>query len=207
MKIPYGHGAPVSFTFDDGPSPEFTPQILALLKKHHTPAVFCLIGTQARNYPALIREEVGAGHLLCNHSHDHDLTMNGKGAAYVRAEIDRGMADIKAAAPGVPVPFYRQPGGLWSPTVVQEMDRAGLAPLRWSDDPRDWSRPGSEVIVHRVVKKLHPGAVILMHDGGGNRSQTVAALAWLLPAFADAGWKPVLAPKVHLSKAAAARPQ
>jgi peptidoglycan/xylan/chitin deacetylase (PgdA/CDA1 family) len=207
VQIPYGHGAHVSFTFDDGPSAEFTPQVLALLRQHHVHAVFCLIGTQARSYPALVRKEVRAGHRLCDHSRDHDLNMNGKGKRYIAAEVNDGLADIHGAAPGAPVAFYRQPGGLWSPKVVRAMTRAKLYPMRWSDDPRDWSRPGSATIVKRVVKHLHPGAVILMHDGGGDRSQTIKALAWLLKAVAAAGWHPVLAPKVHLSVAAAARPQ
>lgn len=207
VKIPYGHGAPVSFTFDDGPDTTYTPQVLALLKKNHTPAVFCLIGTEARAHPALVRAEVRAGHALCDHSRDHDLFMNGKGSAYVQAEVDDGLAAIQATAPRTPVRFYRQPGGTWSPQVVRAMDHAGLAPLRWNDDPRDWSRPGADVIVHRVVKKVRPGAVILLHDGGGDRSQTVKALAWLLPALQEAGWQPVLAPEVKLSRAAAAKPQ
>jgi peptidoglycan/xylan/chitin deacetylase (PgdA/CDA1 family) len=207
VKVAYGHGAPVSFTFDDGPSAEFTPHVLALLKADHVPAVFCLIGLQARAQPTLVREEVRAGHKLCDHSRDHDMNMNRKGRAYVKAEVDDGLADIHAAAPGVPVRFYRQPGGFWSPIVVQAMTQAGLHPLRWSDDPRDWSRPGADTIVRRVVRQLRPGAVILMHDGGGDRSQTITALAWLLKALPDAGWKPVLAPEVNLSARAAARPQ
>jgi peptidoglycan/xylan/chitin deacetylase (PgdA/CDA1 family) len=207
VHIPYGHGAPLSFTFDDGPSAEFTPQVLALLRQHHVHAVFCLIGTQARAHPALVRKEVRVGHKLCDHSRDHDLNMNSHGQRYIAAEINDGLADIHAAAPGVTIAFYRQPGGFWSPKVVRAMTKAKLLPLRWSDDPRDWSRPGSATIVHRVVKHLHPGAVILMHDGGGDRSQTIRALAWLLKAVTAAGWHPVLAPKVHLSVAAAARPQ
>jgi peptidoglycan/xylan/chitin deacetylase (PgdA/CDA1 family) len=206
VVILYGHGAPISFTFDDGPSALYTPQVLALLGQHHVPAVFCLIGTQASAHPALAREEVRRGHQLCDHSRDHDLKINRKGKAYVDAEADDGLAAIRAAAPGAPVPYYRQPGGLWSSEVERAMTRAHLHPLRWSDDPQDWSRPGSAVIVHRVVRQLHPGAVILMHDGGGDRSQTVEALAWRLFALPAAGWRPVPAPKVNRSPAAA-RPQ
>lgn len=207
VKVPHGHGATVSFTFDDGPSPRFTPQVLALLRQHHVPAVFCLIGTEARTYPSLVKQEVRAGHALCDHSRDHDIFMDRHGQTYVSAEVIDGLSAVRRAAPGVPVRFYRQPGGTWSPRVVKAMNQTGLTPLRWTDDPRDWSRPGSEVIVRRVVKKLHPGAVVLMHDGGGDRTQTVQALAWLLPALEQAGWKPVLAPRVALSPTAAAKPQ
>ena len=70
-------------------------------------------------------------------------------------------------------------------------------PLRWDDDARDWSRPGSTVIVRRVVAQLEPGGVILLHDGGGDRTQTVEALRWLLEARVAAGWVPVPAPAGH----------
>ena len=206
--IPHGHGATLSFTFDDGPWPGSTSQVLALLAQHHVHAVFCVIGNQAKAHPALVRSEVAGGHELCDHSRDHDLTMNKKGATYVTAEVGDGLAEItRAAPPGTPVGFYRQPGGFWSPAVVRAMARYRLDPLRWSDDPKDWSRPGSTAIVRRVVSQLHPGVVILMHDGGGDRSESVAALQFLLGAVVQAGWKPVLAPHVALSARAAATPQ
>ena len=207
IEVPRGHGATLSFTFDDGPSPTSTPRVLALLKKNGVPAVFCVIGQQARTYPDLVRQEVRAGHVLCDHSRDHDLDMNRKGQAYVTREVTDGLDAIHAATPGTAVPFYRQPGGTWSPLVVHAMHRSGLTPMRWTDDPRDWSRPGSRVIVHRVVGKLAPGAVILMHDGGGDRTQTVEALGWLLPAVRAAGWVPVVAPQRTLPDKLAARPQ
>ncbi|HEY0238579.1 MAG TPA: polysaccharide deacetylase family protein [Friedmanniella sp.] len=206
--VPRGHGAHVSFTFDDGPWPGSTSAVLELLAQHHVHAVFCLIGNQAKVNPTLVRREVAGGHELCNHSRDHDLTMDGKGKKYVEAEVADGLADIRRAAPrGTEVRFYRQPGGLWDADVVKAMDQHSLDPLRWSDDPRDWSRPGSAAIVRRVVSHLHPGVVILMHDGGGDRSQTVAALRFLLGAVVAAGWTPVLAPHVALSAKAAAKPQ
>lgn len=207
VTVPQGHGAHVSFTFDDGPSPRFTPQVLGLLEQHHVPAVFCVIGRNARTYPGLVRREVAGGYVLCDHSRDHDLFMNRRGQAYVTREVTDGLAAVHAASPGTPVPFYRQPGGTWSPLVVRAMDRSGLTPLRWTDDPRDWSRPGSSAVVRRVVTQLEPGGVILMHDGGGDRTQTVEALRWLLDALPAAGWVPVLAPEARLSDRDAARPQ
>ncbi|SER29490.1 polysaccharide deacetylase family protein [Microlunatus flavus] len=208
ITVPRGHGATMSFTFDDGPWPGSTRQVLALLAQHHVHAVFCLIGQQARAYPTLVHEEVAAGHELCDHSRDHDVLMGRKGQAYVDAEVGDGLRDVVGAAPkGTPVTFYRQPGGTWDTKVVRAMDAHSLGPLRWSDDPKDWSRPGSLAIVRRVVANLHPGAVVLMHDGGGDRSQSVDALRFLLDAVVAAGWKPVLAPHVHLSPKAAAKPQ
>lgn len=208
VEVPRGHGATMSFTFDDGPWPGSTSQVLALLEQHHVHAVFCVVGNQAQAYPSLVRKEVAAGHELCDHSRDHDLSMGRKSQAYVDAEVGDGLRQIRRAAPaGTKVRFYRQPGGTWDAKVVRAMDAHDLDPLRWSDDPRDWSRPGSVAIVRRVVSSLHPGVVVLMHDGGGDRSQSVEALRFLLDAVVAAGWKPVLAPHVELSAKAAAEPR
>lgn len=208
IEVPRGHGATMSFTFDDGPWPGSTEQVLALLAQHHVHAVFCLIGNQAQANPSLVHAEVAAGHELCDHSRDHDVFMGRKSQAYVDAEVGDGLRQVTRAAPkGTPVTFYRQPGGTWDTKVVRAMHSHDLDPLRWTDDPKDWSRPGSLTIVRRVVAKLTPGGVVLMHDGGGDRSQSVEALRFLLHAVIAAGWKPVLAPHVQLSDKAAAKPQ
>lgn len=188
LVVPAGRGATISLTFDDGPG-LFSGQVLALLARYHVPAVFCLIGIQAVRHPELVRAEAAAGHRLCDHSRDHDEQMSALGAAYVRAEVHDGLADIRQADPQVPVPFYRQPGGTWTPLVQAAVAAEQLRELHWTVDPRDWSRPGTEVIERRVLAGLRPGAVVLLHDGGGERSQTVAALAWLLPRLAAAGWR------------------
>lgn len=87
------------------------------------------------------------------------------------------------------------------------MHGAGLDPLRWTADPRDWSRPGTVAIAQRVLLRLSPGGVVLLHDGGGDRTQTVAALTWLLTALPAAGWTFTLPPAVHLPPQEAALPQ
>jgi peptidoglycan/xylan/chitin deacetylase (PgdA/CDA1 family) len=207
VTVPPGNGAHLSLTFDDGPSPRFTPQVLALLDQHQVPAVFCVIGQQARTFPELVRQEVKAGHALCDHSRDHDEQMNRRGQAYVTREVTDGLAAIHAASPGTPVAFYRQPGGTWSPEVARAMKQAELTPLRWNVDPRDWSRPGAAVVVRRVVAQLKPNGVILMHDGGGDRAQTIEALRWLLDALPAAGWVLVRAPERKRSHKAASRPR
>ena len=188
LKVPDGHGQSVSLTFDDGPSARFTPQILALLNQAHAPATFCMIGRQVAALAVLVQQEIAAGDLLCDHSRDHDLQMRRRGVAYETSEVNDGLRAIQAVAPGVPVLFYRQPGGLWDPNVLQAAAQAGLAPLRWTDDPRDWSRPGTVMIAQRILAQLRPGGVVLMHDGGGDRTETVEALTWLLRALPAANW-------------------
>lgn len=124
--------------------------------------------------------------------------MDRKGAAYERAEVLDGLRDVQQASGHQTVRFYRQPGGLWDRAVVAAMYAAHLDPLRWTDDPQDWSRPGVVAISKRVLLQLQPGAVVLLHDGGGDRSQTLAALAWLLPHLRAAGWHFVLPTPTHL---------
>ena len=207
LRVPDGQDHSLSLTFDDGPSTRYTGQVLALLATAHAPAVFCLIGQQAVALPQLVRREVAAGQQLCDHSRDHDLRMRRKSHTYQRAEVTDGLKDVRQAAPGTPVTFYRQPGGLWDPTIVAAMYQARLDPLRWTDDPRDWSRPGTVTIARRVLAGLQPGAVVLMHDGGGNRTETLQALSWLLKALPAAGWHFTFPDAVHLSPRAAAKTQ
>jgi peptidoglycan/xylan/chitin deacetylase (PgdA/CDA1 family) len=207
LAVPPGNGASVSLTFDDGPSAVFTPQVLALLEDAGAPAVFCLIGRQAVAQPSLVRREVAGGFPLCDHSRDHSLHMRHRGAAFEAAEVADGLHEIQSVAPGTPVTLYRQPGGLWDASVVAAAQGLGMTPLRWSDDPRDWSRPGARVIAERVLLGLRPGAVVLLHDGGGDRTQTVEALTWLLRALPAAGWQFTLPPVPSLSPEQAAQPQ
>jgi peptidoglycan/xylan/chitin deacetylase (PgdA/CDA1 family) len=188
IRVPAGHGAGVSLTFDDGPSPTVTPAVLALLRRAQAQAVFCLIGREALRHPALVRAEVADGDLLCDHSRDHNLKMSNLPIWFQRAEVLDGLGQIHQAAPGADVRYYRQPGGLWDAPVVAVVREVGLGVLRWTDDPRDWSRPGTVTIIQRVLAQLRPGGVVLLHDGGGDRRQTLEALRWLLPHLRSAEW-------------------
>ncbi|CCB72844.1 MULTISPECIES: polysaccharide deacetylase family protein [Streptomycetaceae] len=176
-----GGGKSVALTFDDGPDPRWTPQVLALLAKHHAKATFCEIGPNAQRYPYLTKEIVAAGDRLCDHSVHHDEKQSGKGFDYNVHEIVDAQNDIAGAAGnGGKVWYYRAPGGDFSPMIRGIAADHGLRPLGWTDDANDWRRPGVDGILRNVNSNLRPGAVILMHDGGGDRSQTVAALARLL---------------------------
>ncbi|MDP9795682.1 peptidoglycan/xylan/chitin deacetylase (PgdA/CDA1 family) [Catenuloplanes nepalensis] len=175
-----------ALTFDDGPHATYTPQILDVLAAEGVTATFCLVGTQAQRHPALVRRIVADGHRLCNHSMRHD-NMSTWTAAQIEADLLATNAAIHAAAPGAEIPYFRAPYGAWgqSATVAASL---GMARLGWTVDPRDWSRPGTDAIVAAVLAQLRPGGIVLMHDGGGDRSQTVAALATLIPRLRADGW-------------------
>jgi peptidoglycan/xylan/chitin deacetylase (PgdA/CDA1 family) len=183
----------VALTFDDGPDPTWTPQVLALLAHAHVHATFCLIGREAAAHPELVRAIVAGGHRLCDHTYDHDEYLPTDTPKRRDTEISGAYRAITDAA-GVAPLFFRAPGGNWSPAVEAEAHREGMTPLRWSVDPRDWSRPGTARILSTVYRQVRPGGIILMHDGGGDRSQTLAALRELLTRLPAMGYAFVLPP-------------
>ncbi|MEV7446869.1 polysaccharide deacetylase family protein [Streptomyces sp. NPDC091204] len=180
-RLAQGAGRDVAITIDDGPDPRWTPQVLKVLRENHVKATFCMIGTKAQKYPDLARAVAADGHRLCNHSVDHDVTMDHKPVAYQRQQILDAKAMIEKAVPGVPVGYYRAPGGAFTPASRAIAAASGMRPLGWSVDPKDWSRPGLPAIISAVEDKLPQQPTVLFHDGGGDRSETVAALKEYLP--------------------------
>ncbi|WUH91029.1 polysaccharide deacetylase family protein [Streptomyces sp. NBC_00433] len=181
-------GKAVNITIDDGPDPQWTPQVLAILKKHHVHATFCMIGPQAKANPALVRRVVAEGHRLCDHTVTHDESMDHKSFAYQQKEIMDALAMIEAASGGAPVQYYRAPGGAFTPASRALAAQHGMRPLGWNVDTKDFARPGVGAIVATVKNEIGNGPTILFHDGGGNRSQTVAALDQTLTWLAKRGY-------------------
>ena len=175
----------IALTIDDGPHPVWTPKILRLLDRYHVPALFCMIGNQVLGHEPVAKSVARAGHRLANHTWSHPIALAGKPSGQVRKEIARAQEKIHDTTGYVPK-LFRSPGGAWSPTVMKEAAHAGLVPLDWSDDPRDWSRPGTAAIKRRLLA-ARPGQILLCHDGGGDRSQTYAALSTVIPALTARG--------------------
>ncbi|MFI6843277.1 polysaccharide deacetylase family protein [Kitasatospora sp. NBC_00085] len=174
-------GRTVALTFDDGPGPATGP-VLDLLARYGVRATFCLVGQQASANPALVKRIVAGGHRLCDHTVDHPQPFAALSHDRAVYEISEGKDMIvQAGGPGTKVSWFRAPGGGFTADNQRIAADLGLRPLGWSVDPRDWSRPGVASIVSTVKSQLRPGGVVLMHDGGGDRSQTVAALKQLLP--------------------------
>jgi len=169
----------IGLTFDDGPDPAWTPAVLRLLARAHVHATFCVVGRHVAKYPQLTRAIVAGGHTLCNHTWSHDEHLVQRPADVIRRELAMTQAAVQDAT-GVTPWLFRAPGGIWSARVIREARLQGMRPLMWQVDPRDWTRPGWTAIVVKVVATLRPGAIVLLHDGGGNRAQTVAALYWML---------------------------
>ncbi|WP_052439198.1 polysaccharide deacetylase family protein [Streptacidiphilus jiangxiensis] len=184
----YVHQGPhaIALTIDDGPDPRYTPQVLALLERYDITATFCQLGQQVSRFPTLVGEVSARGHLLANHTWTHaDLTR--ATAPAIRDELTRTSEALEEVT-GVEPTFFRAPYGAWSRQVLDECRRQNLTPLAWSVDPRDWSRPGAGHITDTILRTTRPGSIILEHDGGGDRSQTVAALRIVLPRLLDEGY-------------------
>jgi peptidoglycan/xylan/chitin deacetylase (PgdA/CDA1 family) len=167
-------GNVISLTFDDGPDPKFTPRILEILRQAGVHATFCMVGTQARANPALVKAVHDAGHTICDHT-EHHPHLDQLSANDVDGEIG-SMAAFLQETTGEAPRFFRAPYGGVNDTVVQAAHNHGLRVLGWSSDTNDYQKPAPIAIVFRVFASLHPGAIVIMHDGGGDRTNTVAAL-------------------------------
>ncbi|MGI5524195.1 polysaccharide deacetylase family protein [Micromonospora sp. CA-259024] len=175
-------GSPrLALTFDDGPDPRYTPQVLAMLREFDVRATFCVVGENAQNHPDLIQAIVDGGHTLCNHSWNHDVGLGTRSADAIRSDLLRTNEAIRAAVPDAPIVWYRQPGGAWTYPVVSVARQLGMTPLHWSVDPSDWELPGAGTIAATVATQAEPGSVVLLHDAGGDRQGTVDALRRILP--------------------------
>jgi peptidoglycan/xylan/chitin deacetylase (PgdA/CDA1 family) len=166
----------VALTFDDGPS-QYTEAILSVLWRANVPATFFVVGTQARLYPELVREEVAAGMAVGDHTYDHPILhpFADLPRPEIESEVDRGRELLRRL--GVRPVLFRPPGGTVSSTVIRAAAARGMRVVIRSVDARDWvARTTANQIVGRVLSQVRAGSIILMHDGGGDRSATLRAL-------------------------------
>jgi len=206
-----GLRAEVALTFDDGPSPTFTPPILAALHAAGVHATFFVVGRHVARYPALVRAEWEGGNAIGNHTYDHNW-VPGMGRDQLRATLAATTAAVRAATGDSCLWLFRPPFGAlaWHSRGAGELRQDGWTTVDWSIDPKDWKRPGARVIAQRVIRQLGPGAIILLHDGApdgqnADRSQTVAALRLILAALQGRGLQAVTLPQL-LIDAGMARP-
>ena len=174
-------------TFDDGPS-KYTGRVLDILAAAGVTATFCQIGSQLGDYPDTERRLIGDGHSVCNHSWTHPVNI----AALPPTDIDQqiGRTQQALAGLGVTARYFRAPGGDFgaTSTLRQVCQQYQTRPLGWAVDPQDWKKPGTPAIVQTVLGTVTPGAVILLHDGGGNREQTLAALPAIITGLQAQGY-------------------
>ncbi|MEH2240931.1 polysaccharide deacetylase family protein [Nostoc sp.] len=183
----------IALTFDDGPWPESTAQVLDILKQNQIKGTFFLIGQNVKNYPGLVKREIAEGHVIGNHTWHHWYQfLNPQAAAY---EIDH-TADLIYQVTGIKTNLFRPPGGIMHNGVAAYARNSKYAIILWSTDSVDYSRPAVPKLIKNVFRNAKPGGIVLMHDGGGNRSKTVQALPEIIANFRKQGYSFVTIPEL-----------
>ncbi|MEH2113290.1 polysaccharide deacetylase family protein [Nostoc sp.] len=183
----------IALTFDDGPWSESTAQVLDILKQNQIKGTFFLIGQNVKNYPSLVKREIAEGHVIGNHTWHHWYQfLNPQAAAY---EIDH-TADLIYQVTGIKTNLFRPPGGIMHNGVAAYARNSKYAIVLWSSDSVDYSRPAVPKLINNVFRQAKPGGIVLMHDGGGNRSKTVQALPEIIANFRKQGYSFVTIPEL-----------
>jgi peptidoglycan/xylan/chitin deacetylase (PgdA/CDA1 family) len=177
----------VAFTFDDGPNPHVTPRLLDLLAHHRARATFFLIGRNVERHPTLAAEIAARGHEIGNHSHNH-LLLPVLPRAMMLREMERASRAIHAAT-GQRPQLFRPPMGWFSRNMLHTLSTHGYRPVLGDVYPQDCNRPGVDAIVDRVLTRVAPGSIVILHDGSINgasdRQQCVDAMQTILARLSD----------------------
>ncbi|MFI8067877.1 polysaccharide deacetylase family protein [Streptomyces sp. NPDC086033] len=181
-----GRGRTMVLTFDDGPDPRYTPHILDTLAEHDVRAMFFVCGEMAVDNQDLLARMSDEGHVVGNHTWSHPL-LTRLTRSRIRSEMER-TCDVIEDAYGERPEWFRAPYGAWNRAAFQLGAELGMEPLAWTVDTLDWTTPGTRRIVGAVEHGAAPGVVVLSHDAGGDRSQSVRALRAYLPQLIDSGY-------------------
>lgn len=178
----------VSITFDDGPNPLYTPEILDVLARHNAKATFFVVGSHALKYPEIIRREVLEGHEIANHTFHHlHIIRDTEKLEQEIVQTSEALKEITGFSPTL----FRPVGGSYNKHIINTAAENGHHVVLWSwhQDTKDWRNPGVQAITNRVIKGIKPGNIILFHDSGGNRSQTIKALDKILTILENDGYE------------------
>jgi len=192
-------GKVVALTFDDGPWPGQTDKILDVLAEEQVPATFFMVGKYASRYPGLARRVAREGHDVGSHSWSHPAFRELKAKA-IRREINRGRQAVEKAT-GHRTAWIRPPYGSMDPLAWEQVRELKVHAVLWDVDSRDWSKPGVRRIEKTVMRQVRPGSVILFHDGGGKRAQTIRALPQVIKSLRKKGYQFVTVDELYQLKA------
>ena len=185
----------IALTFDDGPGP-YTPQILSILEHRRVPATFFEVGVLERYFYASTARIAADGDVIGDHTEVH-APMSQLPAAKQRAQLLEEAAAIERHGAHFPR-LFRPPYGLWNAATLALLHRYRMLMVLWTVDTNDYRRPGVPAIVNAAVGGARPGAILLLHDAGGDRSQTVAALPQIIAGLRRRGYKLVTVPRLLL---------
>lgn len=185
----------VALTFDDGPGP-YTPQIVSILQREQVPATFFEVGVMEQYFSASTTQIAAIGDAIGDHTFTH-TPMSHLSRADQRRQLVSAAATLVRY--GAPFPrLFRPPYGVWNSTTLSLLRRYRMLMVLWTVESSDYRRPGVRAIVHATLSGARPGAIILLHDAGGNRSQTVAALPKIIAGLRARGYRLVTVPQLLL---------
>jgi peptidoglycan-N-acetylglucosamine deacetylase len=183
----------IALTFDDGPGP-YTPRIVSILERYKVPATFFEVGVLEQYFHASTSRIIGLGDAVEDHTFYH-APMAKLSPADQRTELVQGAQAVERY--GAPVPrLFRPPYGLWNSQTLSLLHSYRMLMVLWTVDTNDYRLPGSAAIVRAAVAGARPGAIILFHDGGGNRSETAAALPKIITKLRARGYRLVTVPRL-----------
>lgn len=181
----------IALTFDDGPGPKNTDQVLEILKENHIKATFFMIGEMVQFHPQVAKQVADDGHIIGNHTWHHWYKK--LDAATAASEINR-TTDIIYKTTGVKTTLFRPPGGFLHNGLADYAKNQKYTIMMWSDESGDTQKAKPGTLAKNVIKGAKPGAIVLMHDGGGNRSRSVKALPQIITALKSQGYRFVTIP-------------
>ena len=192
-NVDVGDDKVIALTFDDGPTSQYTQGVLDVLAENNAKATFFTLGEQVESMPDIVKRAAEAGHQICTHTYDHaegsgqGVNLGLMSAEEQIQEVQKGQAANDAAVGSETSRAFRSPGGNFNEQTMKTLRPYITSEIGWNVDTEDWKRPGADVIASRMLS-VKPGQVILCHDGGGNRSQTVEALRQALPQLREQGY-------------------
>ncbi|MDR1412603.1 MAG: polysaccharide deacetylase family protein [Actinomycetes bacterium] len=177
----------VALTFDDGPNPGETESVLKILAREQVPATFFMVGSSAKAYPKLVKAVADGGHQLALHGFTHK-SLDKLKSAEVESELKQTAEAIEEVT-GARPDWLRPPYGAVNASVYSLLGEQHTKVALWSVDPHDYQKPGAKAIASRVVDGVGPGSIVLLHDGGGDRKQTVAAVEVIIKKLKQKGYR------------------
>ncbi|WP_068777860.1 polysaccharide deacetylase family protein [Paenibacillus sp. FJAT-26967] len=183
-------GQVIALTFDDGPDPVQTAQILNELKKYGAKATFFAVGKRAERFPELIKREIAEGHEVGNHTYSHPFLTSNRTTDDIRGEITATQKVLKSITGKSPT-LFRPPGGYYHERLVHASLSEGCLPVLWSwhQDTEDWKSPPVSKIVNKVLNNAREGDIVLFHDYVKGSANTVAAIKQILPELQKRGYR------------------
>ncbi|MBU8906023.1 polysaccharide deacetylase family protein [Desertibacillus haloalkaliphilus] len=188
----------IAITFDDGPDPRFTPQVLDVLSEYGVPATFFVMGARAESYPQIVTRMINEGHIVGNHSFWHPNFVVEEDVETLRREVTRTEETLENII-NYRTRLFRAPYGFLYNELVEELAAMDYSVIGWSVDSLDWREFPPEDIAHNVISNIHPGAIVLMHDGGewdDDRTNTIESLHQIIPTLQEQGFEFVTVPEL-----------